>query len=79
MAEELTLLLPLKVPPRLLAIVAQILRERDLPNDDGATEVAIMREQDCSVEDYTAAEECLYQFSRAVDEAARYQQSLGGR
>lgn len=80
--KTLTLTFTLEVSLRLLPIVAQILREQGFPeDDDGTTDVAIMREQDCSVEDYVAAGECLSKFNRAVDEAVRHQASLkrGGR
>lgn len=77
--KSLTLAFTLEVPLRLLPVVAQLLREEALPNDDGVTDVAIMREQDCSVEDYVAAGACLYDFKRAVEDAARHQASLEKR
>lgn len=61
----------LNVPLRLLSIVAAILRESDLPEDDGVTQVAIMREQGCSPGRFVAAHQCLDALKRQVEDAVR--------
>lgn len=62
----------LDVPSRLLPVVAAILREKGFPeDDDGETQVAITREQGCSVEDFVAAEHCLDALKTQVEAAAR--------
>lgn len=61
----------LSVPEPLLPLVAQILREQVFPEDDGVTQVAIMREQRCSVRAFTDAQACVDRLKQAVDDAAR--------